>query len=153
LELPEKANLFEVYGHSKLFINLFTLKLASLLKNKVVVTVDPGNVETKIFRNFPLLSNPVLKVLLWPLRYLTVKTPEQGAQSVLHGILCPKLAPACYIRFLNFLTIKFSCYLFELYLKVISFILGSVESSGQVNFPAKLTIQRQYGDRVYNGQG
>ena len=98
LELPKSASLFEVYGHSKLCLNLFTLKLASLLENKTAVTVDPGNVETNIFRHYPLLSNPVLKRLFWPIRYLTVKTPEQGAQSVLYAIVSPEITPACYIR-------------------------------------------------------
>lgn len=99
LDLPKKASLFEVYGHSKLCLNLFTRKLASLLEYKTAVTVDPGNVETNIFRHFPLLSNPILKVLFWPIRYLTVKTPKQGAQSVLYAILAPEVTPACYIRY------------------------------------------------------
>jgi retinol dehydrogenase 12 len=99
LDLPKRVGLFEVYGHSKLCLNLFTRKLASLLENKTAVAVDPGNVETNIFRHYPLLSNPILKVLFWPIRFLTVKTPKQGAQSVLYAILSPEITPACYIRY------------------------------------------------------
>lgn len=99
IELSKRASLFEVYGHSKLCLNLFTRKLASLLENKTSVSVDPGNVETNIFRHYPLLSSPILRFLFWPIRYLTVKTPEQGAQSVLYAILSPEITPACYVRY------------------------------------------------------
>ncbi|XP_059478537.1 retinol dehydrogenase 12-like [Neocloeon triangulifer] len=98
LDIPKQAGLFEVYGHSKACLNLLTLKLASTVDGVSAVNVDPGNVETKIFRNFPLLSNPLLKILLWPIRFLTVKRPVQGAQSVLHAIICPQPANGCYIR-------------------------------------------------------
>lgn len=49
--------------------------------------VNPGNVETNIFRNFPQLSNPWLFALQWPIRKLVVKSPSQGAQTHLHALL------------------------------------------------------------------
>ncbi|XP_065343175.1 retinol dehydrogenase 12-like [Cloeon dipterum] len=97
LDLPEEANLLDVYGHSKACLNLFTLELASTQKDVVSVSVNPGNVATNIFRNYPLLTNPIFKFLLWPIRFFVVKTPTQGAQSVLHSILCPQIRNGCYI--------------------------------------------------------
>ncbi|XP_071453971.1 retinol dehydrogenase 13-like [Hetaerina americana] len=84
---------FRVYGHSKLCLILFTKKLAKKLSgfDVTVDTVDPGNVETNIFRHFPYLSNPLLFAVQKPIRLLVIKTPEEGAQSVIHALLRPTL--------------------------------------------------------------
>lgn len=49
--------------------------------------MNPGNVETNIFRNFPQLNNSCLYALQWPLRKIVVKSPLQGAQTHLHALL------------------------------------------------------------------
>ncbi|KAL1512771.1 hypothetical protein ABEB36_002303 [Hypothenemus hampei] len=79
------------YGVSKLALLLFTRELAKLLLNKgtnvIVNAVNPGNVETAIFRHFPPLANPWMFALQKPIRLLVVKTPEQGCQTLLHALL------------------------------------------------------------------
>ena len=55
-------------------------------------SVDPGNVETRIYRNFPFLSNPILYALQKPIRLLVMKTPWEGAQGILHALLAPSLS-------------------------------------------------------------
>lgn len=49
--------------------------------------MNPGNVDTNIFRNFPQWNNPWLYALQWPVRKLVVKRPVQGAQTHLHTLL------------------------------------------------------------------
>ncbi|KAG8228465.1 hypothetical protein J437_LFUL009330, partial [Ladona fulva] len=82
---------FKVYGQSKLCLVLFGEKLAEVLTGSdiLVDTIDPGNVETRIYRNFPFLSNPVLFALQKPIRLFVVKTPWEGAQSIIHSVLRP----------------------------------------------------------------
>lgn len=57
-----------------------------------VYSVDPGSVETSIYRHFPFLQNPILKALQRPIRYIVVRTPLQGAQTVLHCAVSPHLS-------------------------------------------------------------
>ncbi|XP_055551168.1 uncharacterized protein LOC129733362 [Wyeomyia smithii] len=104
LELHEKFedtpnNRFRAYQYSKLCLVSFAYKLSSLLaKSSVSVhCVDPGNVETAIYRDFPQLSNKVSFYLQKPIRLLTVKTPYEGAQAVLYAIL-ENQAPRFYIK-------------------------------------------------------
>ncbi|XP_022911822.1 retinol dehydrogenase 12-like [Onthophagus taurus] len=80
---------FTAYGVSKLGVLLFTKELAKKLKctNIIVNAANPGNVETPIYRNFPPLSNPWLFALQWPIRKIVVKSPIQGAQTILHSLL------------------------------------------------------------------
>ncbi|KAL3286052.1 hypothetical protein HHI36_000565 [Cryptolaemus montrouzieri] len=80
---------FIAYGVSKLGLILFTRELSKQLSNTNVIVnaVDPGNVNTNIFRYLPSLSNPWLYALQWPIRVLVVKSPQQGAQSALHALL------------------------------------------------------------------
>jgi len=115
--LPNDDQHFLVYGQSKLAQLLFVRKLASvvegkyllflvaslLLKYKAVICFfltgsgvvvnagDPGSVRTDILRHYPLLTNPWLAVLSWPLRWLFFKSPLEGAQTVLHLALDPQL--------------------------------------------------------------
>lgn len=56
-----------------------------------VYSVDPGSVETPIYRHFPLLQNPILRAIQKPLRFIVIRTPIQGAQSILHCALSPTL--------------------------------------------------------------
>lgn len=88
-------NKLNAYRLSKLSLVAYSFKLSTLLEFKnssvKIFAVDPGNVETEIFRNFPPLCNPILYWLQKPLRLILVKTPSEGAQSVLHALFCPNL--------------------------------------------------------------
>ncbi|KAJ9576796.1 hypothetical protein L9F63_006637, partial [Diploptera punctata] len=89
----ESYDYFHVYGISKLCLVLHTHHLSKILQGTGVTvnSVDPGNVETRIYRNFPFLSNPILYALQKPIRLLVVKTPWEGAQGILHAVLSPSL--------------------------------------------------------------
>ncbi|VEN57481.1 unnamed protein product [Callosobruchus maculatus] len=89
---------FVNYGASKLALVLFTKELAKKLQNTNVIVnaVDPGNVETAIYRNFYPLSNPVLYALQWIIRVVLVKTPTEGCQTLLHALLTPNRTTGQY---------------------------------------------------------
>ncbi|XP_059610287.1 retinol dehydrogenase 12-like [Phlebotomus argentipes] len=90
---------FRAYFYSKFCLTLFSWRLASLSENSNISVhcVDPGSAETSIFRNFPPLVNKLSKWVQKPVRIFVVKTPHEGAQSVLHAILSPE-KPPFYIR-------------------------------------------------------
>lgn len=92
-------NRFRAYQYSKFCLVLFSYKLSSLLAGSSVSVhcVDPGNVETDIYRNFPQLSNKFSFYLQKPIRILTVKTPSEGAQAILYAIL-EEQPPRFYIN-------------------------------------------------------
>ncbi|XP_044265412.1 retinol dehydrogenase 12-like [Tribolium madens] len=77
------------YGVTKLALILFTRYLFKKLSNTniIVNAANPGNVETNIYRHFPFLSNKFLYGLQWPIRQIVVKSPRQGAQTILHCLL------------------------------------------------------------------
>lgn len=81
-------NRFRAYQYSKFCLVLFSVRLQELIRVSPITVhcVDPGNTETNIFRNFPQLSNFFLYCLQKPLRILIVKTPREGAQTVLHAL-------------------------------------------------------------------
>lgn len=62
-----------------------------------MTAVNPGNTETPIYRYFPQLNNPWLYALQWPIRVLVVKTPLQGAQTVLHALLTSNRSTGQYL--------------------------------------------------------
>ncbi|CAH1364665.1 hypothetical protein MTP99_001024 [Tenebrio molitor] len=88
------------YGVTKLALILFTRYLFKKLSNTniIVNAVDPGNVETNIFRHFPFLNNKFLYALQWPIRFLVVKSPRQGAQTLLHCLLTSNRSTGQYYR-------------------------------------------------------
>ena len=63
-------------------------------------SVDPGSVETPIYRHFPYLQNYFLKALQKPIRYIVIRSPIQGAQTVLHCALFPNTnnETGCYYK-------------------------------------------------------
>lgn len=95
-DCPE--NRFQAYGYSKFCLVLFSVKLSKLLYNTNVSVhcVDPGNVETNIFHNFPPLAEPWRFYLQKPIRVFVIKRPLEAAQSVLHALLAPE--PGFYIK-------------------------------------------------------
>lgn len=86
---------FESYFYSKFCLVLFAVKLSKVLKDSHVSVhcVDPGNVETNIFRHFPPLSTPLWFYLQKPIRFWCIKTPREGAQSILFALLEEKFVP------------------------------------------------------------
>lgn len=92
------SNRFRSYQYSKFSVVTFSQKLSSILANSNVTVhcVDPGNVETDIYRSFPPLSNKLLFYLQKPIRLLLVKTPREGAQGLLYAIISPE-TPRFYI--------------------------------------------------------
>ncbi|XP_065080904.1 retinol dehydrogenase 12-like [Ochlerotatus camptorhynchus] len=95
-DLP--SNRFRAYQYSKFSLVLFAHKLSSILADSTVSIhcVDPGNVETNIYRNFPPLANKALFYLQKPLRILLIKTSREGAQGILYAILSEEV-PRFYI--------------------------------------------------------
>lgn len=95
-----QANRFQAYQYSKFCLTLFAGKLSELLSSTTNVSVhcvDPGNVETGIFRHLPPFSNRIFYWLQRPIRPLILKTPNEGIQGVLYALLeDPK--PAFYIE-------------------------------------------------------
>uniref|UniRef100_A0A182P2G3 FKBP_N_2 domain-containing protein n=1 Tax=Anopheles epiroticus TaxID=199890 RepID=A0A182P2G3_9DIPT len=94
------SNRFRAYAYSKFCLVQFSYRLSQLLAttcNVSVHCIDPGNVETAIYRHFPPLANRVLFYLQKPLRIFLIKTPHEGAQGVLYSVLSHK-KPPFYIR-------------------------------------------------------
>lgn len=79
----KQKTLFGYYKDSKLFVALFTKKLANMLKgtNVIVNTADPGLVGTGIAENY--LPRIVNKALLWAFSNLC-KSAGEGAQTAIH---------------------------------------------------------------------
>ncbi|XP_058060775.1 uncharacterized protein LOC131211362 [Anopheles bellator] len=97
---------FWAYQYSKLCLVAFSHRLSQLLATGAAVDgglsvhcVDPGNVETAIFRHFPPLANRVAFLLQKPVRLLLVKTPFEGAQGVLYSLLSEQKPPFYLRRF------------------------------------------------------
>ncbi|XP_050070463.1 uncharacterized protein LOC126558484 [Anopheles maculipalpis] len=96
------SNRFRSYQYSKLWLVQFSYRLSQLLTTSSssqpsVHCIDPGNVETAIFRHFPPLANRLLFYLQKPLRILLIKTPHEGAQGVLYAVLSEQ-KPPFYVR-------------------------------------------------------
>lgn len=92
-------NRFKAYFYSKFCLVLLSWKLRAVLcRSEISVhCVDPGNVETNIYRHFPSLSTPWKYYLQKPIRLFLCKTPWEGAQGVLHAILKTE-TPQFYIE-------------------------------------------------------
>lgn len=81
------------YANSKLCLLLYAKTLAKHMKDKEVrvFSVDPGSVETPIYRHFPFLQNPILKLIQKPIRFIVIRNPFQGSQTIFHCALSPHL--------------------------------------------------------------
>ncbi|XP_039281601.1 retinol dehydrogenase 11-like [Nilaparvata lugens] len=87
-DVSPELDQFIRYGQTKFCLNLFTLQLAELNKNTIYAfSVNPGNVETGVLRHFLASDRAKWWPLLSILRPLLVKTPHQGAQTVVHVTL------------------------------------------------------------------
>lgn len=76
---------YTAYAQSKLANMLFTFELAQRLAdtNVTAYAVHPGVVDTPLYRNQWSIS----KVVMWPIKKLFMKTPEQGAETTLYCVL------------------------------------------------------------------
>ncbi|CAF1069588.1 unnamed protein product [Adineta steineri] len=80
---------FNAYSHSKLANILFTNELARRLQNTNITTnsLHPGLVRTEVIRNilghYQIILNTLI-LLLTPIWYCLIKSPEQGAQTSIY---------------------------------------------------------------------
>ncbi|CAF1333800.1 unnamed protein product [Adineta steineri] len=80
---------FNAYSHSKLANILFTNELARRLQNTNITanSLHPGLVRTEIIRNilghYQIILNTLI-LLLTPIWYCLIKSPEQGAQTSIY---------------------------------------------------------------------
>lgn len=118
-EQKEQRNHFTAYGVTKLGLLLLTRELSKRLiskfyifkkkfpfltelilfsdSNVIINAVNPGNVETEIYRYFPPLKNPILYAFQWPIRMLVVKNARQGAQTALHCLVTSQRSTGQYL--------------------------------------------------------
>lgn len=97
------TNRFTAYQLSKFYLVLFAYRLHVILEPSSGVSVhcvDPGNVETGIYRSFPPLADPLWFALQKPIRVFCVKTPLEGSQGVLHTLV-RRATPPFYLEHLN----------------------------------------------------
>ncbi|XP_013412744.1 retinol dehydrogenase 13 [Lingula anatina] len=82
----------KAYGQSKLANILFTRELARRLEGCGVSTyaVHPGAVKTELGRHL-FLSHPIFEYLLFPVIWLLLKTPKQGAQTSIYCSVAEEL--------------------------------------------------------------
>lgn len=80
---------WKAYSISKLCMTAYTMELSRRLPTSQVVcnAVTPGMVNTDLGRIAPLW----LQYLSWPLRHFLLRTPEQGAESVLYAATSPDM--------------------------------------------------------------
>jgi NAD(P)-dependent dehydrogenase (short-subunit alcohol dehydrogenase family) len=88
-EVPYKT--FRSYGTSKLANIMFTRELARRAP-VTAVSFHPGGVVTDLFREGGFLAAAVRS----PLGRLVLKTPDQGAEPLLHLASAPDLPPGAY---------------------------------------------------------
>uniref|UniRef100_A0A1B6M603 Retinol dehydrogenase 14 n=1 Tax=Graphocephala atropunctata TaxID=36148 RepID=A0A1B6M603_9HEMI len=81
------------YNQSKLANVLFTRELAKRLEGSGVTVncVHPGIVDTEITRHMSFFNSYVAAVLIKPFMWVFIRTPKQGAQTVLYASLSPDL--------------------------------------------------------------
>lgn len=89
-----KDNLMHYYTTSKLYNVLFTRGLAQFCEqvgkeNVLTTSLHPGVISTDFWRGYPDFTKILLNIL-YPLRWYFWKTPEEGAQTMLHNCLAPR---------------------------------------------------------------
>ncbi|KAF7997158.1 hypothetical protein HCN44_005435 [Aphidius gifuensis] len=94
----------DAYSQSKLANILFTKELSKRLKDYQVTVnaVHPGLVDTEIARHMPFFNSLIGSILIRPLFWLFIKTPKQGAQTILHAALDPSLNNISGVYLSNF---------------------------------------------------
>ncbi len=99
LQLAKKYRSFNAYALSKRFNLYFTYELARRLAGTGVTAnaVHPGSIATGIYTNpFGRLGR-----LIGPLTRLTMRSPEQGADTVVYLATAPEVAETTGKYFVN----------------------------------------------------
>ncbi|KAK2586743.1 hypothetical protein KPH14_011775 [Odynerus spinipes] len=93
LNSTEHYDPYEAYAQSKLANILFTRELAKRLEGtKITVNaVHPGIVDTEITRHMKFFNSFLSKIIIKPFLWPFIKSPKQGAQTVLYAALDPSL--------------------------------------------------------------
>jgi retinol dehydrogenase-13 len=93
LNSDQKYDPAAAYAQSKLANILFTMELAKKLKDtKVTVNaVHPGIVSTEIIRHMSFFNSWLATILIKPLLWPFIKSPSQGAYTVVYAALSSKL--------------------------------------------------------------
>lgn len=86
-QLEGRHNIWQAYKTSKLCNVLITRELAKREKDITCVCVSPGVVNTDLGR----WANPILRFFAQPILKLTMKTPEQGADTVIFAATDPSV--------------------------------------------------------------
>ncbi|XP_069948216.1 retinol dehydrogenase 13 isoform X4 [Cherax quadricarinatus] len=83
----------QAYAQSKLANILFTRELAERLEGTGVTSnaIHPGIVFTDIGRHMGINNSWIAKIFLFPLLWLFLKTPRQGAQTTIYAALNSEL--------------------------------------------------------------
>lgn len=85
----------DAFSHSKLAIVMATQKLAEILKESTLITVNsctPGLVRgTSHLSRSPIMKALCAKIITFPWMWLFMKTPCQGAQTIIHLASDPNL--------------------------------------------------------------
>ncbi|OXU25177.1 hypothetical protein TSAR_000573 [Trichomalopsis sarcophagae] len=81
------------YAQSKLANVMFTKELAKRLKGTGVTAnaVHPGIVDTELTRHMGYYTSGFSAIFLKPLIWPFIRTPKQGAQTILYAALSPEL--------------------------------------------------------------
>ncbi|KAJ8670339.1 hypothetical protein QAD02_001598 [Eretmocerus hayati] len=93
LNSDEKYDPGAAYAQSKLANAMFSKELAIKLKGTGVTSnaVHPGVVDTEITRHMSYFNSTISGFLLKPLIWPFIRTPRQGAQTILYAALSPEL--------------------------------------------------------------
>ena len=100
-------SLFPAYANAKMAMTAVTFHWANILKDKKIdmMVVSPGMVNTSLPRFMPLWK----RFVSWPIRALLLRTPEQGAESILFAATSSDVATGDYIRDLKTIQATDSC--------------------------------------------
>ncbi|XP_018328901.1 retinol dehydrogenase 12-like [Agrilus planipennis] len=93
LNSNEKYDPGGAYAQSKLANILFTKELAKRLEGTgvTVYAVHPGLVDTEIIRHMGFFNSWMAKIFIKPFVWPFIKTPTQGAQTIIFAALDPSL--------------------------------------------------------------
>lgn len=71
-----------------------------------VNSLHPGVVDTELGRHLPFTKSLFSSIVLWPIKFILMKTPVQGAQTTIRLAVDPTLESVTgkYFRYLHILS-------------------------------------------------
>ncbi|KAG5893124.1 hypothetical protein JTB14_034145 [Gonioctena quinquepunctata] len=104
LNSERKYDPSEAYAQSKLANVLFTRELARRLEGTGVTanSVHPGIVDTEIIRHMSFYNSWLAKIFIKPFVWPFVKSPTQGAQTIIYLAIDKKLEKVTGKYFSNY---------------------------------------------------